>query len=182
MTPPASSGRVVVMGLLRHHDDTPSRRFQMQQRLLSVGDDSWIEDDQGQRVYLVDGKALRVRDTFELKDASGAVVAQIRERKLSVRDKMHIELTGLEATVTKRMIGLRDHFNVEVDGAPDLKAHGNVVDHEYEIEGPDGKVAEVSKRWFRVRDTYGVDIVAPVDPVIVLAVTVAIDAMCHDHG
>ncbi|MEZ5134565.1 MAG: hypothetical protein R2699_05780 [Acidimicrobiales bacterium] len=58
------------MGLLRHHDDTPSRRFQMQQRLLSVGDDSWIEDDQGQRVYLVDGKALRVRDTFELKDTS----------------------------------------------------------------------------------------------------------------
>ncbi|MEZ5134566.1 MAG: hypothetical protein R2699_05785 [Acidimicrobiales bacterium] len=109
-------------------------------------------------------------------------MAQIRERKLSVRDKMHIELTGLEATVTKRMIGLRDHFNVEVDGAPDLKAHGNVVDHEYEIEGPDGKVAEVSKRWFRLRDTYGVEVYGDQNVPLLLAVTVAIDAMTRDHG
>ena len=33
---------------------------------------------------------------------------------------------------------------------------GNIADHEYEIEADEGKIAEVSKKWFRARDTYGV--------------------------
>ena len=40
--------------------------FQMQEKLVSIGDDSSIEDDRGDRVYKVDGKALRVSDTFVL--------------------------------------------------------------------------------------------------------------------
>ena len=178
------SDKLWVVGILRHrHDEPPLKRFRMQTRLLSIGDDYWIEDGDGHRAYLVDGKALRLRDTWELKDTNRDTVARIKERKLTVRDKMKVELAdGRHVKITKRIIGIRDHFAIEVEQGHDLKAHGNVVDHEYEIEGPDGKVAEVSKRWFRVRDTYGVDIVAPVDPVIVLAVTVAIDAMCHDHG
>jgi hypothetical protein len=51
------------MGLLRQRDDVPGGRlFQMQEKLVSIGDDSWIEDDQGDRAYEVDGKALRRRD------------------------------------------------------------------------------------------------------------------------
>ena len=32
---------------------------------------------------------------------------------------------------------------------------GNIVDHEFEIEADGTRVAEVSKKWFRVRETYG---------------------------
>jgi len=75
------------MGLLRHKDEGPApTRFRMQQRLLSVGDDYWIEDEQGNRCYLVDGKALRLRDTWVLKDVQDHEVATIRERKLNVRE------------------------------------------------------------------------------------------------
>ena len=35
---------------------------------------------------------------------------------------------------------------------------GNILDHEYKIEGPAGTIAEVCKKWFRVRDTYGVNV------------------------
>ena len=78
------------------------------------------------------------------------------------------------------MVGIRDHFKVEFSDGEDLKAHGNVVDHEYEIEGPDGKVAEISRWWFRLRDTYGVEIEGGGDPGLILAVTVAIDALSRD--
>lgn len=45
---------------------------------------------------------------------------------------------------------------VKVTDGPDLKVQGNMLNHEYEIgEGRD-KIAEVSKKWFRLRDTYGV--------------------------
>jgi uncharacterized protein YxjI len=43
-------------------------RFLVRDRLLGFGDDYWIEDDRGNKVFLVDGKAMRLRDAFELKD------------------------------------------------------------------------------------------------------------------
>lgn len=171
------------MGLLRHRDDGPApTRYRMQEKLISVGDDYWVEDEGGNRAYKVDGKALRVRATWILKDTSDNDVATIRERKLSVRDAMTIEIGDRKAVVKRALVGVRDRFHIEVDGGDDLKAHGNVVDHEYEIEGSDGTIAQVSKRWFRVRDTYGVEVEPGADPVLALAVTVAIDALAHDHG
>ncbi len=152
----------------------------MREKLLSIGDDYWIEDESGERAFKVDGKALRVRDTWVLEDAAGKQVAEIKERKLSLRDKTKIDLDGRSATVTKRVVGIRDHFKVDVDGGDDLKVHGNIVDHEYEIERGGDKVAEISKKWFRVRDSYGVEIAPGVDPVLVLAITVAVDGMTHD--
>ena len=155
------------------------RRYRMQEKLLSIGDDYWIEDETGQRVFKVDGKAVRVRDTFVLKDASGSEVAKIQERKLSVRDKMKIEMGGRSATVHKAMVGIRDRYKIDVDGGPGLSAHGNVVDHEYKIERDGDTVATVSKSWFRVRDTYGVEIAPDQDDALILAVTVCMDSMAR---
>ena len=156
-------------------------KFQMREKLIAIGDDFWIEDDNGTKVYKVNGKAVRARDTFILEDPNGTEVSKIQEKKLSVRDKMTIERASTKATVHKRLVGIRDHYIVEVDGGKDIKAHGNIVDHEYEIEQDGHKIAEVSKKWFRMRDTYGVDIFGEkIDPALILAITVAIDAMSHD--
>jgi uncharacterized protein YxjI len=70
-------------------------------------------------------------------------------------------------------------MSVNVEGGPDLEVKGNIVDHEYTIEGAGGKVAEVSKRWFRVADTYGVEIAPGQNDVLLLAVTTVIDQMAH---
>ena len=68
----------------------------------------------------------------------------------------------------------------DVKDGDDLEAKGNIVDHEYTIERDGDDVAEVSKRWFRVRDTYGIEISPDVDPGLILAVTVCIDQMTHE--
>ena len=76
-------------------DDGPAgRRYQMREKLLSVGDDFWIEDEAGQKVFKVNGKAARLRDTFVLEDSAGDEVAKIQEKALSIRDKMEIEFDG----------------------------------------------------------------------------------------
>lgn len=168
------------MGLFRDKDKQATVRFQMRQKILAVGDDSWIDDADGNHAYKANGKAARVRDTFVLEDASGHEVAKIKERVMHVRDTMSIDLDGRSATVKKALVGLRDRFHVEVDGGPDLKVHGNIVDHEYEIEQDGHKIAEVSKKWFRVRDTYGIEIQAGVDVPLILAITIAVDDMSHD--
>jgi uncharacterized protein YxjI len=170
------------MGLLRHRDHAVGQRFQMREKMLAIGDDYWIETAEGERVYRVDGKALRLRETFVLEDAAGNEVARIQERKLTIRDKMTIERGGETiATIHKALIGLRDRFVIDIEGGEDLKAHGNIVDHEYEIERDGDKVAEISRKWFRIRESYGVEIAPGEDAALMLAIAVAIDAMTgHD--
>jgi uncharacterized protein YxjI len=166
------------MGFLRRDDEPRGERFVMREKLLAIGDDFWIENDQGERAYKVDGKAVRVRQTFVLDDASGDEVARIQERKLSIRDKVAIERGGhTAATVHKALIGIRDRFAIDVDDGTDMKAHGNVFDHEYEIERDGDTVATISKKWFRVRDSYGVDVAAGEDIPLILAITVAIESL-----
>ena len=170
------------MGLRdRIRGDAPDvHRYQMRERLLSIGDDYWIETESGERAFKVDGKAVRLRDTFVLEDAAGQEVAKIQERKLTIRDTMKIERAAGDATVRKALVGIRDRFKIEVDGGADLKAHGNILDHEYEIERDGDEVASVSKKWFRVRDTYGVEIQPGQDDALILAITVCVDALSHD--
>src|SRR5215213_781412 len=168
---------------LRHrhrHDGPQAERFVMSQKLLAIGDDFWIENDQGERVYKVDGKAFRIRQTFVLEDVAGSEVARIQERKLSIRDKIAIERGGdTVVTVHKALVGIRDRFAIDVEHGPDMKARGNVVDHEYEIERDGDTVATVSKKWFRVRDSYGVQMAAGQDVPLILAITVCVDAMAR---
>ena len=173
------------MGLLRNRGGDEAEagtRYQMREKLLSIGDDYWIEDDEGNRAFRVNGKALRVRQTFVIEDADGNEVAKIQERKLSVRDKMAIERGGDSvATVRKALVGLRDRFSIDLEDGGELKAKGNIVDHEYEVERDGNTVATVSKAWFRVRDTYGVQIAPGEDAGLILAITVCVDAM-SDRG
>lgn len=155
-------------------------RYQMREKLVSIGDDFWIEDAQGNKAFKVDGKAVRVRDTLNIEDAHGQVLCKIQQRVARVRDTMNVEdgQGNTVATVKKKMITpVRDRYTVSVKGGPDLEVKGNVVDHEYKIgEGRD-RVAEVSKKWFRVRDSYGVEIGPGQDDAVILAITVCIDQM-----
>jgi uncharacterized protein YxjI len=156
--------------------------YQMRQKLVSIGDDYWIEDDAGERVFRVDGKALRLRNTLDLEDRSGTKVCRVQTRVLHIRDSMAVEDPDGEqlALVHKALISpLRERWKVDLVGDREWKIQGNVVDHEYEIEEDDRKIAEISKRWFRVRDTYGVEVAPDAEQALVLAVTIAVDTMSH---
>jgi uncharacterized protein YxjI len=167
------------VGLFTRNDDDGAgpRRFQMREKLMSIGDDYWIEDESGQRAFRVDGKAMHFRDTFILEDDTGAEVAKVQERKLTVRDTMEIERPSGNATVHKAIIGLRDRFTVELGGGQELTAHGRIGDHEYEVERDGETIAKVSKKWFRLRESYGIEVSAGEDVGLLLAIAVCLDAM-----
>ena len=158
-------------------------QFRMRQKIASIGDDFWIEDNNGNRVYKVDGKALRVRDTMKFEDANGTELLKIQERVARIRDTMKIEDANgnTVASVKKAVISpFRDRWDVKIEGSPDIDVQGNLVDHEYTLEMNGQKVAEVSKKWFRVADTYGVEVAEGQNPVIILAITSVIDSMTHE--
>ena len=158
-------------------------RYKMRQKLVSLGDDFVIENEQGQKVYFVDGKLLRIRKTLDFKDMSGRKLCQIQERLLTVRDTMAVEDADgrVVAVVKKALIApLRDRYSVRIKNGPDMDITGNILDYEYKIEEGRRKVAEISKKWFRLSDTYGVEIAPGEDDVLLLAITVAVDMMSHE--
>ena len=84
------------------------------------------------------------------------------------------------ATVKKALIApLRDRWAVKVKNGSDLDVQGNILDHEYTIKDGRKKVAEVSKKWLSLTDTYGVEIDPGQNDILILAVAVAIDMMAH---
>jgi uncharacterized protein YxjI len=152
-------------------------RYLLREKLLSIGDDFWIENDQGERIFYVDAKVLRVRDTVLIKDRTGNELVKLQKRLLRARNTMAIERGGdTVARVKKAIIApLRDRFIIELAGGGSLEAQGNILDHEYQITRDGIPVANISKRWFRVRESYGVAVAPGQDDALILAVTVCID-------
>ena len=167
------------MPLLRRRDEVTGTRYQMREKLFAIGDDFWVETEDGQRAFKVDGKALRVRSTFILESPSGEELFKIQEKMVRVRDTMEVERDGeTVATIKKALVSpLRDRFAIDLKEGGDLSAKGNVVDHEYEIERDGEKVAQISKRWFRVRDTYGIEVAPGENDALIIALAACIDEM-----
>jgi len=159
-----------------------NNHYKMRQGLFTIGDDFWIENDGGQRVYKVDGKALRVRQTLIFEDAHGGELCKIQERMMRVKDSMEIEdANGRRVAMVKKALitPVRERWTVNINDGPDMEIQGNILDHEYSFELGRDKVAEVSKRWFRIADTYGVEIEPGQNDILILAATAAIDSMAH---
>jgi uncharacterized protein YxjI len=127
-----------------HEGAQAGTRYLLREKLLSLGDDFWIENDRGERIFKVGDKVATVKKAF--------------------------------------VTPVRDRFTVDLEGGGDLEVEGNILDHEYQITRGGVPVANISKRWFRVRDSYGVAVVAGQDDALVLAVTVCIDHLTsHDR-
>lgn len=158
-------------------------RYQVREKIFSIGDDFWVTDERGNKVFLVDGKALRLRETFELKDGSGAVVATIRKKMVSLHDTMEIERDGaVIARVKKAIISPIHHRSViELSDGGELEAVGNILDKEFEIRSGGTVLAYISRSWFRMRDTYGVDVAPGQDDALLLAIAVCLDRIHHDE-
>ena len=157
-------------------------RFKMLQRIIALGADFDVENERGERVFHIDGTSLRQRGTLLFTDMQGHEMYRVQEKLLRVRDRIDIYRgDDLAARVYNALFSpLRDRFRVEIPGDEHLMAHGNVLYNEYAIERDNRDVARVSKQWFRVGGTYGVEVAQSEDELLLLAITVVIDMMSHE--
>jgi uncharacterized protein YxjI len=161
-------------------------KYLVRDKIFAIGDDYWIEDEHGRQAFLVDGKALRLRDTLELKDPSGLVLITLRQKLLSLRDTMTLERDGEPlATIRKKRLSLlRNHYKVTLAEGTELDVSGRILDREFAVEYDGELLAHISRRWLRVRETYGVDVVREdSDPSLLIAVAVGVIRMAEkEHG
>jgi len=156
-------------------------RYLMKQKMFSFGDDFRIRDESGRDVYFVDGKVLSIGNKLSFQDMEGNELAFIMQKLLAWSPSYEIYRKGaLYATVKKELFTfLRCRFYIDVPGPDDLEAKGNLLEHEYSFQRHGSEVASVSKKWFSMTDSYGVDIADGEDDVLILASTVVIDMACH---
>jgi len=157
-------------------------RYMLREKLFSLGDDYVIQDDAGREAFRVDGKVLTVRDTLILEDAAGNRRARIYKKLLSIGKTYVIDREGApDVTIHKSLFSpLHCKFHVDADGG-ELEARGNLFDHEYTVTRDGREIASITKKWFTVRDTYGVEVADGEDHALILACAVAIDRMCHEE-
>jgi uncharacterized protein YxjI len=140
-----------------------------------------VEDARGERVFWVDGKALRIRSTLLFKDLQGRERYRIQEKLVRVRESMTLSnADGSTAAQIRKALftPLRDRYEIDLPGRGKLETQGNILYHEYTIEQDRRPVATISRRWFRLRNTYGIQVTpGAIDPLLAIAMCVAIDQM-----
>src|SRR5262249_57172522 len=102
----------------------------MQEKLFSIGDDYWIDDEEGNHAFRVNGKAMRIRQTFIIEDPEGNELAKIQERKLSVRDKLAIERGGSTVSTGRNAPGgIPDRLFIDLEAGRLQKLDGHSLVH-----------------------------------------------------
>ena len=152
-------------------------RYVIRERLIHLGEDSDITDEQGRPVYHVDGKVLTLHNTLIVRDLRGAEVARVERELIALRPTYRISRPGVApAEVRKQLISpFVDRFTIDVPGPDDLHVTGSLFAHEYTIARGGQTVATVSKHWISLTATYGVDIAAGQDDLLILAAVLALD-------
>ncbi|MBO0802875.1 MAG: LURP-one-related family protein [Nocardiopsaceae bacterium] len=159
-------------------------RYLVRERIFSIGNDFWIEDEQRNRPFYVDGKALSLREACELRDANGNLLTRIHKKLLAIRDTMTIEGADGQDLAKVRpafFSPIRHRYEVDLADGQRLEALGSFTDKNWELTSADGQVVgRVSRHWFRIRDTYGVEVAPGVSDPLVISIAVCIDHIHED--
>ncbi|MFI9724265.1 LURP-one-related/scramblase family protein [Streptomyces sp. NPDC052396] len=153
-------------------------RYLVRDRMLAFHEEAWIETEHRQKVYRVDRKLFRLRNTFAVVDVEGRPIAGIVKKALTFHHTLLIKQNGaVVARVSKRAFTLfRDRFTVRLSDGRRLAIIGNLWDREFDIQHQGTTLAHISRRWFSIRDTYTVDVLHQPDEILLLIV-----AVCADH-
>jgi uncharacterized protein YxjI len=151
--------------------------YVIREKFFSIGDDFDVLDEDGNKVFHVDGKVLSARDKVVIEDLSGAEVASVHRHLVALRPTYEIRIGGEKAAEVRKNLftPFRDKFTIDVPGPEDLTMKGDLLDHEYEIERDGRNVAAVSKKWLTIRDTYAVRVEPGEDPLLIIAGVLALD-------
>jgi uncharacterized protein YxjI len=159
-------------------------RYLVRERIFSLGTDFWIEDEYGNRPFYVDGKALSLREACELRDANGNLLTRIHKKLLAMRDTMEIEADGRAVARVRPAFfsPIKHRYEIDLTDGQRLEAVGNFTDKNWEIISADGQlIGRVSRHWFRVRDTYGVEVAPGVNDPLIISIAVCIDHIHTDQ-
>jgi uncharacterized protein YxjI len=153
--------------------------YVLNQELLSLGGDLWIEDDEGNRAFEVDGKALSLRRTLDLRDPAGTTLYQICQSLAHLRRTFEIKRGDqLVATIEEALVNLLgDHFTIRLASGDELTVKGDWINRDFHVTRAGSEVIVASRHLISLRDSYGVRVASGFEVPLALAIVVALEQM-----
>lgn len=155
-------------------------RFKIKEKLFSIADKFFINNEFDELIYMVEGKFFSIGKKFNLLDQQEQNKAHIAQKLLAFRPTFSVTFAdGSKAKVMKTFLPIfHSRFLIEYQNRR-YTVLGNFLAHEYDITYQGEQIASVSKQWFAFADTYGVDIKYAEDEALILSTVIIIDAVHH---
>jgi uncharacterized protein YxjI len=153
-------------------------RYQVREKIFRLGEDNDILNEAGQPALQVDGKVLSLHGLMLVNDLAGTEVGRVSRKLVALRATYEITLAGgVTAEVHQRFTGpFHPKWNLSVSGGAELEIGGNFAGHDFTITENGQTVATISKAWISLADSYGVDIVAGQNDLLLLCSVLALEA------
>ena len=159
--------------------DVQTLIYVLNQKLISLTGDLWIEDGQGNHAFEVDGTLLSLRGTHVLKDLGGQALYEISKplaphlhKTIEIKKDGHVSATVQEAIF--HLGG--DKFKITLAGGQELTVHGDWMNREFQVKDQAGGIViDASRAWFSIHDAYGIQIAPGFEVPLGLAIVVALE-------
>jgi uncharacterized protein YxjI len=170
--------------LKRRLDMALVQGFVMNQNLLSLSGDMWIEDSQGNHAFEVDGKAFSLHGLHVLKDLQGNDLYDIQQALGHLHTTFQIKRAGqVVATIQKALLTLLgDRFTITLASGAGLRITGDWLDRDFRISDGTRDVIVASRRLISLHGAYGVEIADGFDVPLGLAIVIALEQMERQVG
>jgi uncharacterized protein YxjI len=159
--------------------NSAGQTFVLNQKLMSIGGDLWIDDAAGEHAFAVDGKAFALRRTLVLQDPAGNQLYEINQSLAHLRHTFEIKQgDAVVATIQKALLNvLGDRFTIDMAGGEHLAVTGDWISREFHVTRSGSDVIFASRRLLAIRDCYGVQIAAGFETPLALAIVIALEQM-----
>lgn len=156
-------------------------RYKVRQKIFAIGDSFTIKDEAGNDVFMARRQLLSFGKKLRIFDLMGNELCYIEQRLFKLLPEYNIFIGGQHvANVKRKFAFFKNDFVISSPGSH-YYVDGNVWAHEFIIYKDNRIVARISKKFFSLTDTYGVDIDDSEDQITMLALAVVIDMVCHDN-
>jgi len=156
----------------------------LNEKLISMTGDLWIDDSNGNHAFEVDGKLLALRRSLLLKDTSGHELYEINKSLAHVHTTFEVKQGDkVVATIQKALMSMSgEHFTITAADGGQLKVTGNWMNREFHIQKDGTDVIVASRQFFTIHDAYGIRVSPDYDASLALAIVVALEQIEKEEG
>jgi uncharacterized protein YxjI len=170
-------------------------RYKLKEKLFSFTGDIKIEDYNGNEIFLARGAFWSIGSRMSFQDIrTGQELAYIAQVIRIGMPHYEVYRNGmLVATIRDRFTIGDSKFDVELHNIPHSESHhrhhhkdmvvtGDWYSYEYVFRRGDVVVANASRKFFSLQNTYGIEIDPYQDHILILSIAVVIDHIVHNRG
>lgn len=145
----------------------------IKQHIMALSEKFTISNARDEVIYFAQGSFMKVPKTFTIENENHKEVAFITKKILSLFPTFEVEVEGKQVAVIRKEFSLfKAKYQIEGQG---LQVEGNWWDMDFAVRKDGHVIGEVHKQWFKVRDTYEIQIADEAYELILVAIVLAID-------